>query len=304
MATKPGPGALDQLVTDGQLPALPQSALGVLELSRNPDNGPAEYARRIEADPGLASQVLKFVNSSYFGFGSKVSSVKQGITLVGVRTVKNFTLWSAVFSLMPNPKCGLFDLKCLWQDSLRRGLFARALARKLGRKDAEEAFAAALLADMAIPLLAKQWPQAYAELLAERQQGQVRLSDLERQQYGFTHAEAAARFARHWHLPETLVAPIEQHLDAEQLLAGTQPDPIVLAVALASMLPACVDEAWPECAVLERYFGRLPGQVSQALADLLAQTDAEFTDFAPVLQVAQPGKSLSTLYQEATALSV
>ena len=79
------------------------------------------------------------MNSSYFGFSREISSVKLAITLVGIRTIKNFALWSAVFSLMPNPKCGSLDLKNLWQDSLRRALFARAMGKALGLKEAEEA---------------------------------------------------------------------------------------------------------------------------------------------------------------------
>ena len=128
---------LNQILAGAQLPALPQSAIRILELSQNPKNGPAEFAIPIEADPGLAGQVLKFVNSSYFGFAREISSVKLAITMVGIRTIKNFTLWSAVFSLMPNPKCGPFDLRTLWQDSLRRALFARAFARLLGVRDVE-----------------------------------------------------------------------------------------------------------------------------------------------------------------------
>src|SRR5688572_2571556 len=133
---KPTPG-LKELLSSAQLPALPQSAIRLLELSQNPDNGPAEFAQPIESDPGLTGQVLKFVNSSYFGFSREISSVKLAITLVGIRTIKNFSLWSAVFSLMPNPKCGPFDLKSLWQDSLRRGIFARAFGKILGLNEAE-----------------------------------------------------------------------------------------------------------------------------------------------------------------------
>jgi HD-like signal output (HDOD) protein len=37
-------------------------------------------------------QVLKFVNSSYFGFSREIMSVQQGLTLVGTRAVTNFAL--------------------------------------------------------------------------------------------------------------------------------------------------------------------------------------------------------------------
>src|SRR5690606_40827918 len=130
-----------------------------------------------EADPGLTSQVLRFVNSSYFGFSREISSVKLAIALVGVRTIKNFALWSAVFSLMPSPKCGPFDLKSLWKDSLRRGIFARRLGKTMGVKDVDELFAAALLQDMAVPLLAKELPGDYADMLSGRDGGKQRLSD-------------------------------------------------------------------------------------------------------------------------------
>jgi HD-like signal output (HDOD) protein len=170
--------SLKDLLGSAQLPALPQSAIRLLELSQNPDNGPTEFAVPIEADPGLTGQVLKFVNSSYFGFSREISSIKLAITLVGIRTIKNFALWSAVFSLMPNPKCGPFDLKSLWQDSLRRGLFARAFGKLQGLKDAEDLFAAALLQDMAVPLLAKELPTQYVQLLEGRKGGMTRLSSL------------------------------------------------------------------------------------------------------------------------------
>ena len=51
---------LKDLLRSAQLPALPQSAIRLLELSQDPDNGPVEFAVPIEADPGLTGQVLKF----------------------------------------------------------------------------------------------------------------------------------------------------------------------------------------------------------------------------------------------------
>ena len=62
---------MKRLLAGALLPALPQSAIRLMELSRDPDNGPSEYANAIEADPGLTVQVLRFVNSSYFGLRAK-----------------------------------------------------------------------------------------------------------------------------------------------------------------------------------------------------------------------------------------
>ncbi|MCU0879568.1 MAG: HDOD domain-containing protein [Pirellulaceae bacterium] len=271
---------------------MPQSAIRLLELSQNPDNGPAEFAVPIESDPGLTGQVLKFVNSSYFGFSREISSVKLAITLVGIRTIKNFSLWSAVFSLMPNPKCGPFDLKSLWQDSLRRGLFARAFGKLQGMKDGEELFAASLLQDMAVPLLAKEQPQRYLKLLEQRTLGESRLSDLERAEFGWTHAEAAGFMARHWSLPEEFAKLIECHTQLDQLLESGNKETGKLAVALSALLPANQDQSWFERDKFVAAYDKLAAGRGKAIPELFTQIDAEFAEFAPVLKLTAPAKSL------------
>jgi HD-like signal output (HDOD) protein len=291
---------LRKMLAGAQLPALPQSAIRLLELSQDPSNGPGEFAIPIESDPGLTSQVLRLVNSSYFGFSREISSIKLALTLVGIRTIKNFALWSAVFSLMPNPKCGPFDLKRLWQDSLRRGLFARAMGKMLGSREAEDAFAAALLQDMAVPLLAKESPEAYAKLLEARSEGRVRLSALEQRAFGWTHAEAAGIMARQWNLPEDFAVLIENHLDADHWVDQPGREAAKIAVSMSALLPTTTDPAWSECGRFEALYDRVRTAAAPSIPELLGRIDGEFTEFAPVLKVGSPSKSLVELYHEVT----
>jgi len=289
---------LKRILADAQLPALPQSAIRLLELSQNPKNGPVEFAVPIEADPGLTGQVLKFVNSSYFGFAREISSVKLAITMVGIRTIKNFALWSAVFSLMPNPKCGPFDLKSLWQDSLRRALFARAFGKLLGVKDAEDLFAAALLQDMAVPLLAKELSKQYIELLEQRQGGRIHLSQLEQERFGWTHADAAARLAVQWNLPEEFSRLIASHSSTEILQPGSGATPGQLAVTLSSLVSASSDETWYDLPQFEAAYNALRPSEAPSIPELLEKIDQDFTEFAPVLKLATPAKTLVDRYHE------
>ena len=295
---KPAQVDLEKLLSNAQLPALPQSAISLLELSQDPANGPAEFAEPIEADPGLTGQVLRFVNSSYFGFSREISSVKLAVTLVGIRTIKNFSLWSAVFSLMPNPKCGSLDLKSLWQDSLRRALFARAVARHLGYKASEEMFAAALLQDMAVPLLSKEASQVYGQLLDSRKGGERRLSEIEQETLGWTHAEAAGIMARQWNLPEDFAVLVENHTDIDHCLQGGSDNLGKTIVALSALLPSACDSRWNEYEQFESAFGNVARQGGPALVAMLEQTDAEFADFSPVLKIASPKMSLMDHHEQ------
>lgn len=293
---------LKDLLAGAQLPALPQSAIMLLELSQNPDNGPAEFAKPIEGDPGLTGQVLRFVNSSYFGFAREISSIKLAITLVGVRTIKNFALWSAVFSLMPNPKCGPFDLKTLWQDSLRRAVFARNFGKLMGLKDSEDLFAAALLQDMAIPLISKELPERYLRVLAGREGGMRRLSDVEMEVFGWTHADAAAAMSRQWSLPEEFAVLIEQHCKLDELLSAIPLQPGPVSVALSSQLPAVADDEWFEREEFADAFKKAAGPAASNVQAFLAEVDKQFAEFAPVLKLQIPARSLADFYENAEAV--
>lgn len=286
------------LLANAQLPALPQSAIRLMELSRDPNNGPIEFAVPIETDAGLTGQILKFVNSAYFGFSREISNVKMAITLVGIRTIKNFALWSAVFSLMPNPKCGPFDLKRLWQDSLRRALFARANAKVLGMKECEEVFAAALLQDMAVPLLAKEKAADYMELLETRAATGRRLSELEQERFGYNHAEVAGAMARSWKMPEEFAKMLEQHVYLRELAAKTPLEAAPLSVALSAYLPSCSDNTWNECATFEQFYQQLKPANGPSVTEFLALVDKEYTEFAPVLKLPDPNKTLVACYEE------
>lgn len=293
MPAAPTTPDLAQLTSNVQLPALPQSAVRLLQLSQDPNNGPAEFATPIEADPGLAGQVLKFVNSSYFGLARKVSNVKAAITLIGIRTIKNFTLWSAVFSLMPNPKCGPLQLKSLWQDSLRRAIFSRKFGKLMGMKeDAEDLFASALLQDLAIPLLAKDLPQQYIRLIEARGTTHRRLSELEQELFGWTHADAGEMIARKWCLPENFADLLASHTKLQELLENPDATKGSLAVALSSHLPAVCDAEWYDANIFMTAFERL-APLGCSVEKTLDEVDQGFAEFAPLLKLTAPTETLA-----------
>ena len=292
MTTTFEPKSLEEVFRTEVLPALPHSAITLLQLSQSSESGPADFAKPIEADPGLMGQVLKFVNSSYFGFSREIMSVQQALTLVGTRAVTNFALWNAVFSVIPNPKFGPFDLKALWQDSLRRAVFARMVGRDLKLSNAEDLFAGALLQDMAIPLLLKELPDEYSDLVERRAAEGRRLSGLEKELFGWDHADAAAMLANRWNLPEEFVALIAQHTRLDDLIAQAR-DRGAACVALASLLPSCSDVQWAEMGQFVEGFKAVTGQGMPELAELFSRVDESTSEFAPLLKLPVPKTSLS-----------
>jgi HD-like signal output (HDOD) protein len=289
--------ALEELrrtLVAGQLPAMPHSALSVLKLENDVTKvNIDDLARPIEADPGLAAQVLKFLNSSAFGFQSTISNIRQGVALVGIRIVKNFVLWKAVFSLIPKSKTGSFDVGMLWQDSLRRAMFARFLLLEYKKGDAEMAFAGALLQDMAIPLLLKVKAADYSPMLDSLTKDKAkRLSELETEFFDWNHADASLIVGQHWKLPEMLVDLTSNHLKAEEAVANFNQHPERAVVALSALLPSVAHEEWEDRALFTTSFETcFPGR-SQLFATLFDRVDREFSEYDSLLQIASPKQSL------------
>ncbi|MGD9128167.1 MAG: HDOD domain-containing protein [Planctomycetia bacterium] len=291
---------LEQTLGTQNLPAMPQVAVALLNLSRDPNAGPAEYADIIELDPGLTAQVLRYVNSSYFGFRSEILSTRQAITLVGIRAIKNFVLYSAVYNVMPNPKQGGFDLRLLWQDSLRRALFARSISKAMGMKDAESPFAGALLQDMAVPFLVSKLPKAYEVLLETRRKEmdrQIRLSVLEEHAFGWNHGVAAGVVAKQWELPNDFVSLVTAHTEIGKWAAQADSEPECFSVALSALLPACDSNKWPEYKMFEKYYEKHRPRSAPDIPELLKSVDHQFSEFAPILRMSMPKQSLEDRYQ-------
>ena len=284
-----------------QLPAMPHSALNVLQLDNDLSKvNINDLVRPIEADPGLTTQVLKFLNSAFFGFQNPVASIKQGIALVGIRTVKSFVLWKAIFSLIPKTGDSAFDVKQLWQDSLRRALFARLLVTQFGQDELDLAFAGGLLQDMAIPLLLKKKPQQTSMLIQEIKKHPVkRLSDLELTNHGWTHADAAEMMCISWKIPQDLRTLLANHTKIEPYIERPTDNPEQLVVSLSALLPRVSLNRWYEEDKLRYYMNMVFPTQPALLEDIFAQVDQEFDQFASVLQISKPKTTLCSMLTQA-----
>jgi HD-like signal output (HDOD) protein len=66
-----------------KMPAFPKSVQRILELTRNIACSPKELVQVIEKDPVMTIKLLKVLNSSYYNFSKKITSVSQCVILLG-----------------------------------------------------------------------------------------------------------------------------------------------------------------------------------------------------------------------------
>jgi HD-like signal output (HDOD) protein len=199
---------------------------------------------------------------------------------------------------MPNPKCGPFQLKKLWQDSLRRGVMAKVFAQHLRTVDPDDIFVCALLQDMAIPILAKINPMIYAQLLERRGEEQIRLSHLEREVFGWDHAEAGALVAEKWGFSEFFRSTIRDHATIYPGDFGSQEVPISELVALSSFLPSVIESNWNEKEKFLEGYEKLMGPNPPSLEKMFQEVDETFSDLSAITHLGHISRTLQSVFLE------
>lgn len=199
-----------------KMPSLPTTVAKVLEVCNNPRTSPADLNHVISLDPVLVGRVLKLINSAYYSLSQQVTSLVRAIIMLGINTVKNLALSSAVLHNLSSRKdFQALDMEGFWRHSLCVGVAAKVIARRRGvdPKLAEEYFAAGLLHDIGkIPLnavLAKEYVLAVSTSDRER----ISLHVAEQRIIGIDHAVAGAMIAAAWKLEGAVGDAIERHHD-------------------------------------------------------------------------------------------
>ena len=193
-----------------EVPTLPTSVLRVMQMIEDPFCSSSDLAKIIQADPAMASKVLKLANSSYYGFRQKISNIPQAVTLLGFATLKNTLLAAAVFDMFRISSTG-FDLPAVWQHSITAATAARLIAKRARYPHAEKAFTAALLHDIGKIIIARYVPQGMAEIVEIVYADQTTMYDAEKLVLGLAHPALGAWVLARWGLPAPIVEAVEHH---------------------------------------------------------------------------------------------
>jgi len=236
-------GNFAKIFADLEVPPLPQLAVRVLQLAQQPDVDIDELSRLISSDTGLAAKVLRLVNSSAFGLRHQVTDIRQAIVLIGPRWLQSLAMGISTADSLPKRTEG-FDRLVFWQDSLQRAVFAQCVAKTIAPGAQGEAFAGALLQNMALPILLSRWGTHYLPIVEAARESERKLEEVETEQLTWNHAESGAWMARNWGFTDVLVCCIGlHHGTAQQLQSLDLLRTPVAAVMVSSHLP----DAEPIC---------------------------------------------------------
>jgi phosphoserine phosphatase RsbU/P len=197
-------------IKPADLPAPPQAALALIKACSRPNVSNQELAKLASSDLILSAELLRVVNTPFFGFSGKVQSVARAIVLLGIRALKSLVLCLAVRDALKPDALANFDVVSYWENALRHATAARLLGR-VARLDADECFTAGLLQDFGLLVLFHLNPETASRW------SELSLLDpdaryaAEREIFGTQHDTVVALLAKAWGLPDELAAAVGKH---------------------------------------------------------------------------------------------
>jgi len=195
------------------LPALPAIAQDLMKVGQE-DVDIHVITRKVSLDQALSAKTLRFANSSFYGLQSKVTTIQQAVTLIGVDAVRHVVTANAVTGYFPQHDCEGFSFIAQWRHSIAAAVCARVLARHL-HVNQEYAFTAGLLHDIGRLVLITHFRREYEAVIAYRREHDCEWLTAERAVMGVDHVTAGEALARHWNFADTIRYAIAGHHEPE-----------------------------------------------------------------------------------------
>lgn len=265
-----------------ELASLPAVVLRALELLNAPDSSAADIGQVISEDPALSVRLLRIVNSSFYGFPSRIETISRAITIVGTLEITDLVLGSSAveaFAGLPNE---LIDMQQFWEHSLYAGVVARVLARHHRAPNTERFFVSGLLHDIGSLVLYNQRPEESRRALELARAGRP-LHQVEQEIFGFDHSDVGAELMQAWNLPEAFVEAARHHhrpVEAREFPLETAMVHLADVIAAGAHLTGSATNQVPP---LEPRAWELTGLALDITESVIEEADRQYADALAVI---------------------
>ena len=295
-------GNFASMFKEVEIPPLPAATTRLIAELNKPEPDIGQVAKIISADLEVSAKVMKTINSSLYSLPSKVKSVQHAMTLLGLRSIQAIAFSYTMKATIPKPKGDLFDQEAFWTDSLLRALLARSLTRGSPAGGEDEAFTVMILADVALPVLLCVWRDYYTPIVEQWKTSTERLSQIEREDFGWDHAQAGAWILKSWSFSDEIVCLAGSHnLSISEIRQLGLEQTIALPLATASILPSVLRPSEERSRLLIRTACEAFSMTAKELGGLFSEVQSNFNDIREQFDLRD--RNTSSMFESLISLS-
>ena len=216
-------GELDKILHGITIPSPPQLLVDIQLEMLDPDPSLDRITNYICADPAMSAGILKTLHSPFYCLGEEVTSIRQAVLLLGMKTVFSIINMISLRSEAMNEQISEAQLKFLnrfWDSSTDIAISASLIASRLRVLPEDTAYLLGLFSNAGIALMAQRFDD-YPDVIAKSYSGlDERIVDTENRCFDTNHAVLGYYMARSWKVPKQVCEVIRVHHSAKELLGN------------------------------------------------------------------------------------
>jgi HD-like signal output (HDOD) protein/AmiR/NasT family two-component response regulator len=229
-------GVKEALAKIESLPSPPEQVQAIMELVRDESSSLKDIGRLIAGDMGMTSNILKLINSAFFGLPRRVSEITEAVVLLGMDIIKALVMTHYLFTTFEFKRMSSFSFELLWNHCLNTACMSRRITKSLtsDKTTIDDSFISGVLHDVGKLVLGFAYTEEYKGIILEARQNNQCVWKIESARLGFSHAEIGAYLIGLWGLPTKVLKAVQFHHEPANL---TDPEDILTtAVHLADVM--------------------------------------------------------------------
>ncbi len=197
------------------LPPMPAIYHKVEKLARDPNSTSADYSKVLELDTDITARLLRMSNSAFFPFKREIQSVKDAVTLMGIREIISLVRLSCITGNIKVSPAVESTVKKIWEHSATCAITAKLIYDKTDickeTVPDDNLLTGGIIHDIGKIVLWKFFPNIYSSFMLNPETGSHPSENEEKMSMGISHCEVGKVLAEHWRLPESLTDVIYLH---------------------------------------------------------------------------------------------
>lgn len=194
------------------IPTLPNIVIEVNKMLQDHDTSIKNLSKVIEKDQGMVTKILRLVNSTFYGFRSRITNIPHAVIILGFNTIRNAVVSVSIIKTFSGEKTfGGFEITDFWGHSIAVAVTSRYLAEQARLDSPDDCFVSGLLHDIGKVVLSQYFTELFDGVWKSIKEDGLSFYEAEQKLLPANHAQIGGHLAKKWQFPVSLIDTITHH---------------------------------------------------------------------------------------------
>lgn len=212
---------LKKLDSIPDIPTLPNIVVKVNKMLQDYDTSIKKLSKVIEKDQAMVTKILRLVNSTFYGFRSRITNIPHAVIILGFNTIRNAVVSVSIIKTFSGEKSFEgFEIKDFWRHSVAVAVISRYLAEQTRSNSPDDCFVAGLLHDIGKVVLSQYFTELFVGVWKSVKEDGLSFYEAEKKLLSANHAQIGGYLAKKWQFPASLTDSITYHHEVRKTVSN------------------------------------------------------------------------------------